>query len=114
VASHGIPVTLVERHTGSSLHPRAIGYTTRTLELFRGAGIRLPPSAQGDMPPRRARVESIDGRWYEEYREKPLLRRLGQSRRPSPEGRMLCSKVKTLSGSYFALIVRSLPTFVPQ
>jgi putative polyketide hydroxylase len=66
LAHHGVPTTLVERHAGSSLHPRAIGYTTRTIELFRAAGIQLPPSTQGG-PPRRARVESLNGRWHEEY-----------------------------------------------
>jgi 2-polyprenyl-6-methoxyphenol hydroxylase-like FAD-dependent oxidoreductase len=66
LASHRVPVTLVERHTGSSLHPRAIGYTTRTIELFREVGIRLGPSAQGSGRPRRARVESLKGRWLEE------------------------------------------------
>ncbi|MGA7134835.1 MAG: FAD-dependent oxidoreductase, partial [Mycobacterium sp.] len=31
LAGRGVPVTLVERHATSSAHPRAIGYTTRTL-----------------------------------------------------------------------------------
>jgi putative polyketide hydroxylase len=66
LAHRGVPTTLVERHAGSSLHPRAIGYTTRTIELFRAAGIQLPPSTQGG-PPRRARVESLNGPWHEEY-----------------------------------------------
>src|SRR5579883_1014792 len=62
-----VPVVLVERHEGSSLHPRAIGYTTRTLELFRAVGVEVPESDHGKGPPRRARVESLAGRWYEEY-----------------------------------------------
>ncbi|MGB3483409.1 MAG: FAD-dependent monooxygenase [Mycobacterium sp.] len=66
LASHGVPTTLIERHSGSALHPRAIGYTTRTMELFRGVGIELPPSTQHG-PPRRARVESLAGQWFEEY-----------------------------------------------
>jgi len=65
LAWQGVPVVLVERHTGSAVHPRAIGYTTRTLELFRTVGITLPPSVMG--PPRRARVESLAGTWHEEY-----------------------------------------------
>jgi putative polyketide hydroxylase len=64
---HGVPTVLVERHTGSSPHPRAIGYTTRTLELFRSVGVTLPPHAGGGGPPRRARVESLAGTWHEEY-----------------------------------------------
>jgi putative polyketide hydroxylase len=67
LAWRGVPVVLVERHAGSSLHPRAIGYTTRTLELFRATEIEVPESEQGSKPPRRARVESLDGTWFEEY-----------------------------------------------
>ncbi|UNB55830.1 FAD-dependent oxidoreductase [Mycolicibacterium sp. YH-1] len=66
LASQGVPTVLVERHSGSALHPRAIGYTTRTMELFRSVGIELPQSTQGG-PPRRARVESLTGSWFEEY-----------------------------------------------
>jgi putative polyketide hydroxylase len=67
LAGHGIPVTVVEKHAGSSSHPRAIGYTTRTLELFRGAGVELPATTQGHGPPRRAHVESLAGTWFDEY-----------------------------------------------
>ncbi|RBQ16225.1 2,4-dichlorophenol 6-monooxygenase [Spongiactinospora rosea] len=63
----GVPVMVVERHPGSSPHPRAIGYTTRTVELFRAAGIEMPESRQGSVSPRRARVESLAGAWFEEY-----------------------------------------------
>ncbi|WBP95681.1 MULTISPECIES: FAD-dependent monooxygenase [Mycobacteriaceae] len=66
LASQGVPTTLIERHLGSAAHPRAIGYTTRTIELFRGVGIELPASTQHG-PPRRARVESLVGQWFEEY-----------------------------------------------
>jgi putative polyketide hydroxylase len=67
LAGHGVPVTLVEKHATSSSHPRAIGYTTRTLELFRAAEIELPSTTQGHGPPRRARVESLAGTWFDEY-----------------------------------------------
>jgi putative polyketide hydroxylase len=67
LAGHGVAVTVVEKHAGSSTHPRAIGYTTRTLELFRAAGVELPASAQGHGPPRRAHVESLAGTWFDEY-----------------------------------------------
>lgn len=66
LAAQGVPATLVERQIGSAAHPRAIGYTTRTIELFRGVGIELPASTQNG-PPRRARVESLTGQWFEEY-----------------------------------------------
>src|ERR1700677_5366538 len=67
LAGQGVPVTLVERHATSSAHPRAIGYTTRTLELFRAAGVELPATTQGHGPPRRAHVESLAGTWFDEY-----------------------------------------------
>lgn len=67
LAWRGVRVTLIEKHRGSSLHPRAIGFTTRTVEHFRQVGIELPPSAQATKPPRRARVESLSGTWIEEH-----------------------------------------------
>lgn len=35
----GVPHTLVERHSGTSLHPRGRGNNVRTMELFRVAGV---------------------------------------------------------------------------
>lgn len=67
LAWRGVPVVVVDKHRGSSPHPRAIGFTTRTVEHFRQAGIEVPQSLQGMKPPRRARVESLTGRWLEEY-----------------------------------------------
>jgi putative polyketide hydroxylase len=67
LARCGVHATVVEKHAASSSHPRAIGYTTRTLELFRAAGIALPSTSQGHGPPRRARVESLAGHWFDEY-----------------------------------------------
>jgi putative polyketide hydroxylase len=67
LAWRGVPTVLVEKHAGSSPHPRAIGYTTRTLELFRAVGIELPVTTQGHQAPRRALVESLAGTWHEEY-----------------------------------------------
>ncbi|OJH38167.1 FAD-dependent oxidoreductase [Cystobacter ferrugineus] len=63
----GVPTVLVERHAGSSAHPRAIGYTPRTLELLRavGLGARVP-QAPPDFRLQRARVESLAGEWFEE------------------------------------------------
>lgn len=39
LARQGVPCTLVERHPGTSVHPRAVGYYPRTAELLRQAGI---------------------------------------------------------------------------
>ncbi|MEH0635150.1 FAD-dependent monooxygenase [Streptomyces bottropensis] len=35
----GVPHTLVERHTGTSIHPRGRGNNVRTMEVFRAAGV---------------------------------------------------------------------------
>ncbi len=35
----GVPHTLVERHAGTSIHPRGRGNNVRTMELFRTAGV---------------------------------------------------------------------------
>jgi putative polyketide hydroxylase len=62
-----VPTVLVERHPGSSLHPRAIGYTPRTLELFRAVGLGpYIPQAPPHLRLRRAKVESLAGKWFEE------------------------------------------------
>lgn len=62
-----VPTVLVERHPGSSPHPRAIGYTPRTLEIFRavGLGARIPQVPPG-FSLRRARIQSLAGPWFEE------------------------------------------------
>jgi putative polyketide hydroxylase len=64
-AWRGVSTVLVETHAGSHLHPRAIGYTPRTLEIYRTVGLTLP-----EVPPtmrlRRCRVESLAGEWFEE------------------------------------------------
>ncbi len=66
LAWRGVPTVLVERHTGSSPHPRAIGYTPRTMELYRAAGLgsRISSAPSGSRP-ERARVESLAGKWLE-------------------------------------------------
>jgi 2-polyprenyl-6-methoxyphenol hydroxylase-like FAD-dependent oxidoreductase len=43
LAARGVRCLLVERHHGSSPHPRARGVTARTLELFDTAGLRNLP-----------------------------------------------------------------------
>jgi putative polyketide hydroxylase len=65
LASRGVSTILVERHPGSSPHPRALGYTPRTMELFRSVGLSIP-EAPADFRLRRARVESLAGKWFEE------------------------------------------------
>jgi putative polyketide hydroxylase len=66
LAWHGVPTVLVEPHVGSSPHPRAIGYTARTMELFRAVGLGDSiPQAPPGFRLRRARVESLAGKWFD-------------------------------------------------
>lgn len=68
LAARGVRVTLVEKHPGSSAHPRAIGFTPRTLELLRAVGLEpsIPQTPVGHGRPRRVAVESLAGKWAEE------------------------------------------------
>jgi putative polyketide hydroxylase len=65
LAKQRVPTVLVEQHLGSSPHPRAMGYTPRTLELFRALGLDLPQAPAG-FRLRRVRVERLAGRWFDE------------------------------------------------
>lgn len=75
LAWRGVPTTLVERHAGSSPHPRAVGYTRRTRELYRAVGLEpvlpSPTGRLGGGPPRRVHVESLAGQWFEERHWSP-------------------------------------------
>jgi 2-polyprenyl-6-methoxyphenol hydroxylase-like FAD-dependent oxidoreductase len=73
---HGVDVVLVEPHLASHPHPRAVGFTTRTLEILHLAGIELPPLPAG-FSLRRARVESLAGKWFEDA---------GWTPKPQPKG----------------------------
>ncbi|HEY0252020.1 MAG TPA: FAD-dependent oxidoreductase, partial [Kofleriaceae bacterium] len=67
LAWRGVRVIVVERHPGSSPHPRAIGYTPRTMELLRAVGLGdAIPQVPPDLRLRRIRVESLAGRWLDE------------------------------------------------
>lgn len=68
LAWRGVRSVLVEKHPASSPHPRAIGFTPRTLELFRAVGIadRIPEAPAGQGRPRRVAVESLAGAWSAE------------------------------------------------
>ncbi|TWP51434.1 FAD-dependent oxidoreductase [Lentzea tibetensis] len=72
LAWRGVPTVLVERYPGSSAHPRAIGYTARTVELLRAVGLEpdIPPPLKG-VSVRRVRAESLAGQWFEELHWSP-------------------------------------------
>ena len=65
LAWQGVRTVLIEKHPGSSLHPRAMGFTTRTMELYRaiGLGQQIPQIPPGFGRPRRVKVESLAGKW---------------------------------------------------
>ncbi|MBB3695252.1 FAD-dependent monooxygenase [Sphingomonas sp. BK580] len=83
LSSRGVDTVLVEKHTSSSPHPRAVGFTELTMEHYRAVGIedRIPQVAAGTRL-RRMRVESLSGQWYEEQSWTPgedLAHREGSS-----------------------------------
>ncbi|MFI9557264.1 FAD-dependent monooxygenase [Nonomuraea endophytica] len=47
LARHGVDVMVVERHPGTSIHPRTPGYNARTMEYFRAAGVEEAVRAAG-------------------------------------------------------------------
>lgn len=69
---HGISSLLVERHRGTAIHPRALGWTPRTMELFRSVGIEEvirriePPIPQESNVPL---VESLVGQEFDVLQE---------------------------------------------
>jgi 2-polyprenyl-6-methoxyphenol hydroxylase-like FAD-dependent oxidoreductase len=67
LAWRGVPVTLIEKHRGSAVHPRATGFTERTLECLRAVGIadRVPQVAPGTRL-RRVRADVLTGTWHAE------------------------------------------------
>ncbi|APR81491.1 FAD-binding monooxygenase, PheA/TfdB family, similarity to 2,4-dichlorophenol 6-monooxygenase [Minicystis rosea] len=48
---HGVETALVERHVGTSIHPRARGVNARTMELYRGLGLEEAIVAAGAATP---------------------------------------------------------------
>lgn len=67
LAWRGVPHILIEKHRGSSPHPRAIGFTETSLEHFRAVGIgdRIP-QVSPEMRLRRAKVTSLTGQMLAE------------------------------------------------
>lgn len=60
LAWRGVKATVIEKHHGSALHPRATGFTEHTLEFYRAIGIANKiPLADPSFRLRRARVESL-------------------------------------------------------
>jgi 2-polyprenyl-6-methoxyphenol hydroxylase-like FAD-dependent oxidoreductase len=66
LASHQVPTIVLEKHSGKSQHPRAIGFTSRTMEIYRALGIENIEPAPEDFKLERAHVESLTGKWLDE------------------------------------------------
>lgn len=68
LAWRGVPHIVVEKHPGSSPHPRAMGYTETTLEHYRMVGIadRIPQTPL-EFRLRRVTVASLAGEWQGEH-----------------------------------------------
>ncbi|AGY59725.1 FAD-dependent monooxygenase [Gloeobacter kilaueensis] len=67
LASRDVEHVVIEKHKGSSLLPRAMGFTEYTMECYRSVGLwdRIPQSDPG-VRLRRRKVESLAGEWKEE------------------------------------------------
>ncbi|WMJ69678.1 FAD-dependent monooxygenase [Stenotrophomonas sp. 24(2023)] len=60
----GVPHVLVEKHAGSSPHPRAMGFTEHTLEYFRACGLGdAIPHTPPDARLQRVTADSLAGTW---------------------------------------------------
>ena len=69
LALQQVPVIVLERRGGSSPHPRAIGYTARTMEAYNSTGLaaRIPQAPPG-FRLRRTKVESLAGKTESEIK----------------------------------------------
>ncbi|KAJ5273244.1 hypothetical protein N7478_008369 [Penicillium angulare] len=65
LTSHKVPTIVLEKHAGISKHPRAIGFTPRTMEIYHTVGIENNDPAPDDFKLERAHVESVAGKWHE-------------------------------------------------
>jgi len=67
LAWRGVPHIVVDKHRGSSPHPRAMGFTETTIEHFRAVGVadRIPATPAA-FRLRRATVSSLAGEWHTE------------------------------------------------
>ena len=114
----GVPTVLVETHTGSHPHPRAIGYTPRTMELFRTVGLGpLIPQAPRGFRLRRCKIESLAGKWFEESDWTPpkagRAREAAGAARPKTPPAPARRSLRTVSSRSSATRPgRSAPTFV--
>ncbi len=99
LAWRGVPVVLVERHAGSSPHPRAIGYTERTMELLRAVGLgEQIPQAPAGFRLVRKHVVSLAGEWLADSSWTPQ----GKSERPPPKSSQDAMEYSPVRGAAIA------------
>src|SRR5439155_5581794 len=88
----GISSLLVERHPGTSIHPKARGINVRTMEIFRQRGVEDAVRAAG-LPPERARflvwAPSLPG---EELERRVPWRAREEAAQYSPLRNCLCAQ----------------------
>lgn len=67
LAWRGVPHIVIDKHPGSSPHPRAIGFTETTMEHYRAVGIadQIPQVPTGTRL-RRVTADSLAGNWHGE------------------------------------------------
>ncbi|KAK7911530.1 hypothetical protein PG985_014011 [Apiospora marii] len=91
LAQRGVSCILIERHPGSSPHPRAMGWTHRTMELFRTvdgleAELKAFPSRAGGKP-RRVMTRTLNGKWDEESHWTTTNNEQGAGSKGGPAGK---------------------------
>ena len=101
LAGHGIRPLLVERHPGTSIHPRARGVNGRTMELLRELGLEADVRALSDkiaasvgIYTGRTLVEVLAARGEGGWLMRRIRRRgvRGQATRKSPTGPCRCTQ----------------------
>lgn len=65
LTSQNVPTIVLEKHSGKSQHPRAIGFTPRTMEIYHSLGLENESPAPDDFVLQRAHVESVTGKWLD-------------------------------------------------
>jgi putative polyketide hydroxylase len=88
MAQQGLRVWLVERHTGTSSHPKLRGVSARTMELYRSAGIEEAIRAAGENHFGVAIGDSLSG----EYERIHLPLALARQNRLSPTTHYACDQ----------------------
>ncbi|KAJ5603979.1 hypothetical protein N7537_006935 [Penicillium hordei] len=87
LGTYGIRTVLIERRPHTLQHPRADGFTARTVEIFRSFGIDsdILPETAPRFKTQRTRVESLTGQWFEELAWNPLEKKAEEKEPLQPE-----------------------------